>query len=388
MPYALLALLAAAAAAVAPAPPNEVSPLVVRAAPRGAPKADVTVPVAPEALGAQSVSIWPAAAREAGVSGYVTLNCRVDIHGLAESCRVIFETPAGQGFGAAALALRPTFKLPPHVGPEGPEDAQLNVAVDFNLPQSRSNLADIQRRQGGPASPAPDDGGAAERGGGPHEINARDLVVYDNPISNMRRVTMMDSRAWATAPGFEALAAAYPALGGGAEGYAVAHCKAAADGTLSRCFAAKEFPAGHGFGKAAVALAPQFRVAAAVMASAPKGAPVEVDVPIRWPAAAEAGDRTIRAPVWVAGADLATLLADFNPPGAKPVSPGAVVKCNVAGDGSLTACEAELTSPDGMDYDRAAVALASRLRMTLWSAEAGPVAGGVVHIAVKREPAS
>ena len=91
--------------------------------------------------------------------------------------------------------------------------------------------------------------------------------------------------------------------------------------------------------------------------------------------------------IWVAGADLATALRDFNPPGAKPVSPGSLVQCQVAGDGSLTGCETELTSPDGMDYDRAAVALASRLRMTLWSAEAGPVAGGVVHVLVKREAA-
>jgi hypothetical protein len=31
------------------------------------------------------------------------------------------------------------------------------------------------------------------------------------------------------------------------------------------------------------------------------------------------------------------------------------------------------------------VELASKLRMTLWSAEAGPVTGGVVHIVIKRD---
>jgi hypothetical protein len=87
----------------------------------------------------------------------------------------------------------------------------------------------------------------------------------------------------------------------------------------------------------------------------------------------------------VTGSDLPTLLRDFNPPGARPVSPGSQVKCKVAADGGLTACETELTSPDGMAYDRAAVELASKLRMTLWSAEAGPVAGGVVHILVRRD---
>src|SRR4051812_28532084 len=100
MSIVLLALLAAAATAQ----PNEVSPLIVNPAPKGAPKADVTVPVSPTGLGKQWVAIWPASAREAGVGGYVTLNCLVDIHGLAEICKVVFETPAGAGFGKAALA--------------------------------------------------------------------------------------------------------------------------------------------------------------------------------------------------------------------------------------------------------------------------------------------
>jgi hypothetical protein len=112
---------------------------------------------------------------------------------------------------------------------------------------------------------------------------------------------------------------------------------------------------------------------------------VEADVPIRFPPPGEAKDHTVRAPVWAAGYDLPTLLHDFNPPGARPTSPGSQVKCQVAGDGALTACETELTSPDGLAYDRAAVELASKLRMTLWSAEAGPVTGGVVHIVIKRD---
>jgi len=50
-------------------------------------------------------------------------------------------------------------------------------------------------------------------------------------------------------------------------------------------------------------------------------------------------------------------------------------------------CAIEYTSPDGIDYDEAAVKLASRLRINLWSAEASPVLGGVIHIPVKPAPA-
>jgi hypothetical protein len=198
---------------------------------------------------------------------------------------------------------------------------------------------------------------------------------------------MLDATGWVQAPSFEALAAAYPVTGGGIEGYAVAHCKAEPTGALSRCAIAKELPPGHGFGKAAVALAPQFGVSAETMARAPRGAPVEVDVPIRFPPPGEARDRTVRSPIWRAGFDPQSQMREVPLPAARPNSPGAVVKCQVAADGSLSDCGIELTSPDGIDFDEAAVKLASRLKMNLWSAEAGPVAGGIVHLPVRLETA-
>jgi hypothetical protein len=397
MPIALLALMAAAAAEP-PAPPakpaaNQVAPVTVTATPTTAPPADATVTIGADAdnLRSQQVVIWPAQALAAGMGGKVTLTCKIDVHGLAETCRVASEEPAGRGFGGAAMALRPTFKLAPKMGPQGPEDSTMNIAVVFNAPPSQTNLQQVMAASRN-APPSGGDGqsnggGIGAGGGGGGGIGAGNvsaLAIQHNPLV-MRRVTILDSQAWATAPGFDELAGAYPALGGGVEGYAVAHCKTDAAGLLSRCQVAKETPAGHGFGKAAMALTSRFRVSTAVMAQAPKGAPVEVDVPIRFPAPADAKDRMVRAPIWVSGYDLPGLLREFNPPGAKPASPGAVVKCLVAGDGALTGCEAELTSPDGIDYDNAAVQLASRLKMDLWSAEAGPVAGGVVRISVKRE---
>src|SRR5689334_17646519 len=62
------------------------------------------------------VAIWPRGAYAAGKSGRVTLSCLIDVHGLAEWCKVTGETPPGQGFGKAALELKPTFKLPPAQG--------------------------------------------------------------------------------------------------------------------------------------------------------------------------------------------------------------------------------------------------------------------------------
>jgi TonB family protein len=383
--YAVCYALALAAALPAAGPAaaqvvKEVSPLTVTARPTGAPAPDVTLQVAGGDLRGQDVAIWPAGAREAGLSGYATLACLVDVHGLAETCRVIFEAPRGRGFGAAALALRPTFKVAPAQGPDGPIDATLKIAVDFKLPQLQTNLQEVATARAPPMGTMTGD---AHADPGSHEISAANLTISDSPVA-MRRMTMMTEPAWAQAPGFEAWAAAYPAEGGGVEGYAVAHCNVDRTGALGRCAVVKELPAGHGFGKAAVALAARFRASPEAMAAAPHGAPVEVDVPVRFPPPGSIKDRTIRAPAWIAGADPETLARDLPAPapGRKPGA-GAVVQCQVGEGGTLAGCEVEFTSPDGLAFDEAAVRLASRLRMNLWSAEASPVVGGVVHLPVR-----
>ena len=380
MPSLLLALLAAAGAAVTPSP-NVVSTLTIPAIPKDAPPVEASITVGSgDLVGGQDVAIWPVGAREAGVGGQVVLTCRIDVHGLAETCRVAYERPYRKGFGAAALALRPLLKLTPRRGPDGPIEASINIAVEFKPSQVESNLTALE------AANIPPDGGDRMANLGNHEVSARNLTVLSNPMA-MRRVTLTDGPIWTQAPGFEAFAAAYPADGGGIEGYAVAHCKLEATGVLAHCVTAREIPVGHGFGKAAVALAAQFRISPKTIAGAPKGAPLEVDVPVRFPAAAEAKDRVVRSPIWLAGADPQTLIRQFpqNVP-VKKASPGAVVRCQVGADGGLTACETELTSPDGIDFDEAAVRLASHLRMNLWSADARPVQGGIVHLPVRLTP--
>lgn len=370
---------AAAAGPLGPAS-SELSPLVVIAPPKGAPPADATIAVGAdqEFGGMQAVSIWPKGALAAHANGWVTLNCQVDVHGLAESCRVIFESPQGRGFGGAALALRPTFKLKPKMGPDGPVGTTMNIAVAFRAPETESNLNQLQAST---MKVAPSDSTPAFNVGG-HELNASNLIIYHNPVAT-RSITMLSDPAWVQAPDFDEVAAAYPAQGAGVEGYVVAHCQVEKTGLLKACVAVKELPVGHGFARAALSLMPRFQASPDTLARAPNTSPVEVDVPIRFPTPAEAKDRTVRAPQWIAGSDPISLLRDFPMAVARPKSPGAVVQCTVGDAGALVGCAIELTSPDGIDFDEAAVKLASRLKMNLWSAEAGPVRGGVVHLPVR-----
>src|SRR5580704_17486598 len=123
-----------AAAVVAAAPPSGDTPTVcqlnVESAPKATtpPAATVEIPSDDSAVG-EFASIWPAEAWQARVSGHVVLTSDIDRYGLAEWCKVALETPDKMGFGAAALELRPTFKIKPAMGPDGPVDKVMNIAV-------------------------------------------------------------------------------------------------------------------------------------------------------------------------------------------------------------------------------------------------------------------
>ncbi|THD78223.1 MAG: hypothetical protein E7812_11625 [Phenylobacterium sp.] len=372
----LLEILTVAATATAPTdpsqlPPKTVSPLIVTAQPKAAPPADATVAIDSDddAPGAQHVSVWPAGAWAAKIDGHVTLTCFVDAHGLAERCRVAYETPQGRGFGAAALELQPTLKVTPLKGADGqPLAANMNIALTFKAPKPQDNVQQLIQATNPRAG---------------RDAAWQDLDVRQNPIS-LRAVVMMNHPVWVKAPDFDELTKAYPARGGGAEGYAVAHCEVLRTGDLTRCVVSKEEPTGRGFATAALTLAAQFRISPEVMKYAPHGAPIEVDIPIRLPPPG-AVDRTVTAPAWVAGVDPEAAPKLFPPEAAaKGVTSGrGTAKCLVTPDGTLADCAPESADPGGLGFSEAAVKLASTMRMNLWSSDAEPVEGGVVHVAIR-----
>jgi hypothetical protein len=369
----LLAILAAAAttAAVALPPPKTVSPLVVTAQPKSPPPADASVVLQSDddAPGAQHVSIWPAGAWQRKANGHVTLTCFIDVHGLAERCRVAYEDPQGLGFGAAALELRPTLQIPPRKGPDGrPVGSEMNVALEFKAPDFQQNMQDIQGTARIPCQGC---------------VNITNLQLHQDPIE-LRHVVWMNHPVWVKAPSFDDLAKAYPKKGAGLEGYAVAHCEVLRSGALTRCIVAKEEPVGHDFALAALKLAETFRVSPDAMRYAPHGAPIEVDIPIRFPAPA-ALDRAVTAPAWIAGYDPEQAPKLFPPDAAARglTSGRGVAKCQVTPEGALSDCAPDGADPDGMGFSEAAVKLAATMRMNLWSSDAQPVAGGTVRVAIR-----
>lgn len=320
----------------------------------------------------QTVTIWPGTAYQIGVSGHVVLRCLIDIHGLAERCQVIYEAPTGKGFGAAALEMRPTIKLAPAMGADGPIAAHKTISITFKAPERRLSGPDVAE--------------AVKSGDfGLLRFNKQNGI-------EMRKVTMLDSPVWVAAASFEDLAAAYPRKAGGVEGYAVAHCMVRHTGSLDNCQVIKEEPQGKDFGDAALSLASKFKVSPLV-AKTHHADQLWVDVPVRFPTPAELAKRTVMAPTWLTAVDRKSPPKLFPPEAATAglTTGRGVARCTVGVDGILTACVPEAGDPDGLGFSEAAAKLVTGMKMNLWSADAEPVTGGVVHIPIRlnlREPAS
>jgi TonB family protein len=316
------------------------------------------------------VSIWPAKAYRNGTEGRVTLSCRINVHGLAEVCGVRSESPEGQGFGAAAMQLRPTFKLKPIMGPDGPIEAQVDIAVKFHPPRRDLDVQSFQKGDN-----------AFDRGDPKNNVILTDRTFIGNPLVG-KSVTMLSKPVWASAPGFDDVDGAYPAKAAGAEGYVVAHCQVTPSGALKNCASVKETPDGLGFAKAALPLAEKFRVTPALAVS-PDKKPLWVDIPIRLPPPQTPQDRTIAQPHWLT--DLAAAGSVFPPQAAaRGVTSGVgLVECVVGEGGALTQCAPGPGAPDGLGFSEAVAEIASTLRVALWSDDAGPVLGGHIRLEMR-----
>ncbi len=359
-------------AAVAPPAPDPdlrtVSPVIVTSRGPGPPIDAVVDMASDDKTSGEFVAIWPGSAYREGTDGKVVLSCKINIHGLAEWCGVKSESPAGKNFGAAALQMRPTFKLTPASGPDGPVEAMMNIAVKFRAPLRQINTEEFKTAAKGPFGKGTD----------------ISYTTFLGVPMDMEPVTMLSRPVWSRAPGFDDMVAAYPAKAAGAEGYVVAHCQVLSSGDLKNCGIVKEFPAKLGFAKAALPLTHKFKVIPA-LAMAPHSTPMWVDIPIRMPSSSAPVDRTVLSPSWVTGVDPRSTPDVFPPEAAaRGLTVGrGVALCVVGPDGGLTNCVPGMGEPDGLGFSEAVAKLASMLKINLWSADASPVDGGSLRVEMR-----
>jgi len=83
---------------------------------------------------AQVAAAYPQVALRQGVSGAVTLACRVTVSGGAASCDVISESPEGYDFGEAAIGLSRYFRMKPRTENGVPVDgASVRIPIRFTV---------------------------------------------------------------------------------------------------------------------------------------------------------------------------------------------------------------------------------------------------------------
>jgi hypothetical protein len=284
------------------------------------------------------VAVWPGKALAQGRDGAAKIDCLVSRDGGLYDCIVLTETPAGLGFGAAAIALTPQFLMWPAKRSGQPVLSEIVIPISW---------------RGARRAPVPD------------------------------RSVIPPALSWSAAPSIADMLSLYPAKARAEKrsGFASVQCNVGRDGHLQQCSVLREEPRGAGFGSAGRALAGRFQLGAADLKLL--GAMrATVNLPIAFSLGALEAGAGGKAK-WTEVPDAAALdsaLADTHP---SADSGRAVLNCRVVTGGRLEGCTVASEDPVGGGLGAAALALRENFRVATWSNEGLPVVGGMVDVPIR-----
>jgi TonB family protein len=299
------------------------------------------------------LAVYPREAMQRGIGGTATISCIVTVQGGLRACTVSNERPAGAGFGAAALALTPQFLLRPATRDGAPVESGINIPIRFEWSSTATSFIP---------------GAGTTRASGVER-------VYSGPL------------AWSQAPSVADVLAAYPqkAKERKAGGRVSLECRFTAAGKLADCLTMSEEPSGLGFGHAARQLADRFQ---GPTQDADGHAMTGGHTLLAFAFAAETLDAStpvIGKPGWTAlpkPADLAAALP-AQAKAAGVLQARVLLRCVVGDAGALTGCAVETEAPGDLGYGAAALTLAGRFRVGLWTEEGLPTIGGVLRLPIR-----
>lgn len=183
---------------------------------------------------------YPGRALDIRLEGRAVIRCDVSAVGLVESCEVIYENPVDMGFGAAAVRLSASFRMRPQTRDGSPvSGAKVTIPLIFRI------------------WPSPLGDGAQVRGARIFWAQRPDQAQLDN----MRP---------AGVPGPAAVNLRCDVIATGAN-----------IGALANCDVQPHYDPTGELSRAAISLAPAFRVAPNAAAKIRAGARIEI--PLHWP---------------------------------------------------------------------------------------------------------
>lgn len=276
--------------------------------------------------------------------GNARLTCIVTVQGLVRNCVVATETPAGQGFGSAALTLVPQFLFRPATHDGKPVESEATIPINF----------DCEGAACGSVSP-----------GG-------------------RKV--LTGLAWAIAPTQLEMVAAYPAKAHAAHilGVTSIQCLVTPANGLGSCDVMSEEPNGHGFGRAGMTLARQFHNPTNVPAGT-KIAGSAVRLTFTFGEQMYDGAPYVAKPKFTQAPTPEEMFAVY-PKAALTkdlLSGSAIVKCKVVTEGQLTDCSLLSETPVGEGFGAAVLALAPKFHLSTWTDDGLPVIGTSVKLPIR-----
>jgi len=288
------------------------------------------------------LAVWPTSALKSGLSGEALINCAVTVQGALNDCIVTEETPTGLGFGAAAIALTPQFRMKPATWRGVPAVGMISMPVRFHGP--------------GPG----------------RSLTGESKVL---PVN----------LAWATAPSYSDVLAAYPkrAFAKGVGGHSTLDCKVSRDGSLKTCAAIEPDRTNFGFDTAALTLAKQFRLSVVTPDDVAATATLVVHLPFTFdPAMSEQRQPIIGKPTWArlpSGEEMQTAFQKLEIPGTIRT----VLNCTVEQGGTLGGCKVDTESPAGAGA--VALTLMPRFKVSTWTMEGLPTVGGTIRVPLRYE---
>lgn len=285
----------------------------------------------------EMANVWPT---QADRSGSARITCTVTVAGALRACRVVEETPAGMGYGAAAILLAPSFQMRPAMQGGKPVEAEVTIPINFQCPEG---------------------------------------CVFS--MYGLRRVRQASN--WATAPTFDEVVAAYPKMAKAEKvaGGAAISCRVVGKGSLSRCQILAGEPSRFGFQWAAKSLSDKFTGPDGIKPGTDVN-PVAARIRFTFDPAWLEGVREVGQVDWVEQPSAQDFVAAFPATArAHGVTRGkASLRCRAIAQGRLDGCLVQSEAPANEGFGAAALGLSAKTRAVTWTEDGRPVIGGFVTV--------